>query len=255
MSKIQQPFSVIFWNVWVESQLATDKLRALCRRFDELIAKYDPDAFGLNEVLSHSRGLPPLLKHLESRGYRVFFAPFSPEKNGYYGGSAFVSKVDPLGIDIHELGPDKHGERHGYPGHTIKIIRASMLHAGMPVNVVVSYLAHLVPYNWAAHTKQYRNFRALMRMPDLQTGTIIGGDFNRFKFLPPLRGGTRRYGRATGTLLHPTWKLIGKIPLIQANYDNILWTTCGKLLLRDFRVLDRHPSDHAPLYASFMVEP
>lgn len=249
-----QPFSIIFWNVWTENQLVAHKLHRLYRRFDELIAKYKPDVFGLNEVLEAAHGMPPLLTYLESRGYRVFFAPFGPERNGQRGGAALVSRLAPRDIKLHELGPDKHAEFHGHQGHTIKLIRARMLHAGQPVNIVVVHLSHLMPYNWAAHVKQHQVFRNLMRLPALQTSTIIGGDFNRFKFLSSLQTDSpSRYKRATGTLMNPTWKLIGKIPLIQANYDNLLWTTCGKLLLQEFQVLKRRPSDHAPLYARFLV--
>jgi endonuclease/exonuclease/phosphatase family metal-dependent hydrolase len=249
------PFSAIFWNVWVESQSSNAKLQKLYGRFDDFITKYKPDVFGLNEVLSHSGNeQPPLLKHLEQQGYRTFFAPFSPERGGHYSGSAFASRLDPVELAVHELGPDNYGARRGHPGNTIKLIRVRLLHAGVPVNIVVNYLAHLVPYNWAVHVKHHRAFRAVVRAPELQTATIIGGDFNQFKFMPRLWGARSIYDRATGTLLHPTWKLAGKIPIIQANYDNIFWTKCGKLLLRDFHILDRSPSDHAPLFASFTVK-
>src|SRR6266852_305532 len=113
-----KPFTAIFWNVWVESQVTAGKVQALCARFDDIIAKYKPDVFGLNEVLSHNgQEQPPLLKHLESRGYRTFFAPFSPEGTGHFGGSAFASRIDPLGISVHELGPDKYGARRGHTGY------------------------------------------------------------------------------------------------------------------------------------------
>jgi len=248
-------FSIIFWNVWVENQLVAHKLHRLYGRFDEFIAKYRPDAFGLNEVLEAAHGMPPpLLTYLESRGYRVFFAPFGPERNGQRSGTAFASLLEPRSIKVHELGPDKHAELYGHQGHSIKLIRARMLHASQPVNIVVVHLSHLMPYNWMAHVKQHRTFRNLMRSPGLQTSTIIGGDFNRFKFLPSLQDDNpSRYSRATGSLMNPTWKLVGKFPLIQANYDNLLWTTCGKLLLQEFKLLKRHPSDHTPLYARFLV--
>jgi endonuclease/exonuclease/phosphatase family metal-dependent hydrolase len=252
-----EPFSAIFWNVWVESQLTPGKVQSLCARFDDLIDKHKPDVFGLNEVLSHNgQELPPLLEHLQKRGYRTFFAPFSPESSGHFSGSAFASKIDPISIAVHELGPDKYGARRGHPGHTIKLIQARLLHAGVPVNIVVNYLAHLMPYNWAMHLKHHRAFRGVVRAPELQSATIIGGDFNQFKFMPRLWGARSLYDRATGTFLHPTWRLLGgKLPILQANYDNVFWTKCGKLLLKEFQVLDRNPSDHTPLLASFVIKP
>ena len=46
----------------------------------------------------------------------------------------------------------------------------------------------------------------------------------------------------------------GKIPFLQANYDNIFWTKCGNLHLEEFKILDRNPSDHTPLIARFTVD-
>ena len=224
-------------------------------RLDNIIAEHSPDVFGLNEVMADANGTSKLLKHLEKQGYRTFFAPFSPERNGHFSGSALVTRAEPSTIDYHDLGPDKYGAIRGFPGHTIKLIQAKLPHGNRHVNVVVNYLAHLVPWNIAAHLTHHRAFRKLMSAPELQATTIIGGDFNQFKFMPRMWGAKSLYHRATGTLLHPTWKLAaGKIPFIQANYDNIFWTKCGTLQLEEFKILDRHPSDHTPLIARFTVD-
>lgn len=245
------PFTALFWNVWVESQQTARKLQLLKNRFDAIIAAHQPETFGLNEVLADKDGESSLLKHLEAQGYQTFFAPFSPEKNGRFSGSALITRSKPLLLQVHELGPDKYGAIRGFPGHTIKLIQARVQHGSKHVNIVVNYLAHLVPWNWNAHLGHHKAFRTVMKLPELQSGTIIGGDFNQFKFMPRMWGAKSLYHRATGTLLHPTWKLAGKIPIIQANYDNIFWTKCGTVQLDEFKVLDRHPSDHAPLIARF----
>lgn len=253
-SVTSKPLTTLFWNVWVESQQAPERLQLLKNRFDHIIANHKPDVFGLNEVMADKDGNSPLLNYLEKQGYHVFFAPFSPENNGQYSGSALASREKPTKILHHDLGPDKYGAIRGFPGHTIKLIQANLPHGKHNVNIVVNYLAHLVPWNWPAHIGHHRSFRRLMRAPELQTGTIIGGDFNQFKFMPHMWGAKSLYHRATGTLLRPTWKLAGKIPIIQANYDNIFWTKCGKVELQEFEILDRHPSDHTPLVAKFIVE-
>ncbi len=250
-----QPFSTLFWNVWVENQLAPARLQLLKNRFDQIIEAHKPDAIGLNEVMTDQSGNSPLLKHLEEKGYYTFFAPFSPENNGHFSGSALASLAKPAEIVHHELGPDKYGAIRGFPGHTIKLIQARLPHGDRHVNIVVNYLAHLVPWNWPAHIRHHKSFRRLMRAPELQATTIIGGDFNQLKFMPRMWGAKSLYHRATGTLLHPTWKLAaGKIPIIQANYDNIFWTKCGTLKLEEFKILDRQPSDHTPLMARFIVD-
>ncbi len=248
-------FTALFWNVWVESQQTAKRLQLLKNRFDTIIDTYQPHTFGLNEVLADKNNESSLLKHLEAQGYHTFFAPFSPEKNGVFSGSALVSRSKPKFIELHELGPDKYGAVRGFPGHTIKLIQAQVAHGGQQVNVVVNYLAHLVPWNWNTHIGHHKAFRAVMRLPELQATTIIGGDFNQFKFMPRMWGAKSIYHRATGTLFNPTWRLIGKIPLVQANYDNIFWTKCDTLQLEEFKVLGRHPSDHAPLIARFALSP
>jgi endonuclease/exonuclease/phosphatase family metal-dependent hydrolase len=249
-----KPFTTLFWNVWVESQMADARLMLLRGRLDEIINTHQPDALGLNEVMADANGSSPLLKHLESLGYHTFFAPFSPERNGLFSGSALVSRAKPSSIRFHELGPDKYGAIRGFPGHTVKLIQAQLPHGKQQVNFVVNYLAHLVPWNWPTHLTHHKAFRNLMRAPELQKTTIIGGDFNQLKFMPRMWGAKSLYHRATGSLFHPTWKLLGKIPIIQANYDNIFWTKCGTINLEEFRMLDRHPSDHTPLVARFNVE-
>ena len=249
-----RPLTTLFWNVWVESQQTPTKLQTLKKRFDDIIAAHAPDVVGLNEVLADKKGISALLKHLEKRGYHTNFAPFSPENNGQLCGSALASRTKPTQITHHDLGPDKYGAIRGFPGNTIKLIQARLPHGNRQINVVVNYLAHLVPWNWPAHIQHHKAFRSVMRLPDLQNTTIIGGDFNQFKFMHRMWGAKSLYHRATGSLLRPTWKLAGKIPIIQANYDNIFWTKCGTLNLEEFHMLERSPSDHTPLIARFTLK-
>ncbi len=247
-----KPFTTLFWNVWVANQVTKAKQQRLFARLDEIIATHNPDVFGLNEVMADRQtGKSQLLEHLEEQGYKTFFAPFSPEK-GHMVGSAFAYRTDSADISVHELGPDNSARLRGHPGHTVKLIRARIPHAGQQVQVIVNYLAHLVPYNWSTHVRHHRAFRSFTADPELQSNTIIGGDFNQLRFMPTLWGAKRHYHRGTGSFLHPTWKLLGKFP-IQANYDNIFWTKSGNLTLQDFAVLERAPSDHTPLVARFTV--
>ncbi|HJQ08820.1 MAG TPA: endonuclease/exonuclease/phosphatase family protein [Candidatus Saccharimonadales bacterium] len=252
--KSNTSFSTLFWNIWVRSQLHPVKLGLLKARFDEIITKHKPDVIGLNEVLADkTTGQAPILAHLESLGYHTYFVPFSPERTGELNGSALACRHEVKNIQFLELGPDKSAARRGEPGHTIKLILASIPHAGQTVNIVVNHLAHLVPYNWSTHVVHHKAFRRIVSEAELQATTIIGGDFNQLKFMPRLWKAKETYNRATGTFLNPTWKLLGKVPVIQANYDNIFWTKCGQLELVEFKILKRRPSDHAPLLAQFTV--
>ncbi len=225
-------------------------------KLDTIIAIYKPDVIGLNEVLADKRGQAcPVLRHLEKRGYQIYFAPFGPERTGQFSGSVLATRLPVSRIAFLDVGPDMCAARRGAVGHTVKVIRANVHHpGGQNINVVVSHLAHLVPYNWKAHVIHYRTLRQIVDEAELQQNTIVGGDFNQFKCMPRLSWEPRRrYNRRTGNLLHPTWRLLGKVPFIQANYDNIFWTKSGNLRLQDFRILPRYPSDHTPLMARFLV--
>ena len=248
--------SVIFWNIWFLSQVNPERLQELCKRFDNLIDEYQPDVFGLNEVLiSRKTGQSRLLQHLESRGYKTYFAPFGPKTETHLTGSALVCRHEPTTVQFPELGPDATAEWKGYKGHTTKLILARIPVAGAgTITVAVNHLAHLVPYNWRAHVKHHRSLRKITSAPDILSGTIIGGDFNQFKFMPRMSGISDLYHRATGTFFNPTWRLMGKpFSILRANYDNIMWSKNGRLSLQQFSVLPRYPSDHAPLFGRFAV--
>lgn len=250
------PFSTLFWNVWVDNQLDAARFHHLQAAIDDIIERYNPDVFGLNEVLLDMLdGSSRLLRHLESHGYHTQFASFGPERSGEHWGSAIASRAKPDSVHIETLGTNIMALRRGHANHAVKLLHATIPVQGtQAVNVLVNYLAHLVPYNWRAHLAHHKNFRAFTANPLLHTRTIIGGDFNQFKFMPRLSGLTRNYHRATGTLRNPTWRWRGAIPGIQANYDNILWSKCGTVHLQDFAILERAPSDHTPLLARFMLQ-
>ncbi len=254
MPYVSSFFTALFWNVWAQNQISTARQRMLLARLDDIIATHNPDVLGLNEVLADKNNRSAILDHLQKQGYQTYFAPFSPENRDHFSGSALASRIPPDTINYHDLGPDKYGAIRGFPGHTIKLIQAKVPYGSRHVNVVVNHLAHLVPWNWPAHLTHHKAFRKLMRAPELQSTTIIGGDFNQFKFMPRMWGAKSLYHRATGTILNPTWKLIGKIPIIQANYDNVFWTKCNTISLHEFKILDRHPSDHTPLITKFIVK-
>jgi endonuclease/exonuclease/phosphatase family metal-dependent hydrolase len=251
---VSKSFSTIFWNVWAKNQKTPARFKLLKDRLDRIIQDYQPDVLGLNEVIADSRGNSPLLAYLEEQGYHTFFVPFSPERNGQFGGSALASLNKPLDVRYHDLGPDKFAEIRGFPGHTIKLIHAKIPHGKQALNIVVNHMAHLVPRNWTTHIQHHKSFRKIIQAPELQVATIIGGDFNQFKFMPNLWRARKLYHRATGNVLRPTWRLLGKVPIIQANYDNIFWTKCGTINLQEFKVLERHPSDHTPLIAKFNIQ-
>jgi endonuclease/exonuclease/phosphatase (EEP) superfamily protein YafD len=250
-------FRVVFWNVWMDGQLHAAGLRALRDRLGQLIDRYDPDAFGLNEVImDRTTGLSPVLQYLESRGYHTHFTVHSPDSHNTFMGVALASRRRPHQIVEPVLGPDTSAAKRGLPGHEVRAIIADLPVGGVgaTVKVVVNYWAHLVPYNWRTHQLHARSFHQAVTNLGDATPVIIGGDFNELKHMPAIRQLTQTFNRATGTLLQPTWRWNGQRRwLAQANYDHLLWSRQAGVELKDFQVLPIAPSDHAPLLGRFLI--
>lgn len=250
--------TVIYWNIWFKSQTDPARFRVLKKRFDELIEEHDPDAFGLNEVLiSRKNGKSQLLTYLEKMGFHATFTGFSPINPKHITGSALVTKKKPKKVDIAEIGPDNVAKtKRGLDGHTIKTITASYPIDGVKdLSIAVVYLAHIVPYNWLTHLIHLKNFRKMLSEEHLRSNSIVGGDFNEFKYMFKFWHGRHNHHRKTGSYLNPTWTWHGlSASPLRANYDNILWSKKSPLSLRKFKVLDRKPSDHAPIIGVFDID-
>ncbi|HEX3082799.1 MAG TPA: endonuclease/exonuclease/phosphatase family protein [Candidatus Saccharimonadia bacterium] len=247
-------FRVIFWNVWSECQL-TGRIDALCNRLGRLIDEYQPDVFGLNEVVvNRTTGASAILAFLASQGYETHFTAQGPEVPGFVIGCALASRRTPSRIGEPVLGPDNGAARRGFDGYTIRAIDADIpVEGGEDVRVIVNHWAHLIPQNWWAHWQHARGLSRHLEANPGPSRVVIGGDFNELKSMPAIRSLSRSYNRATGTFRQPTWRWAGqRRRLLRANYDNVLWSRDG-LNLHAFSVLPSMPSDHAPLLAHFRL--
>jgi len=251
-----EEFRVIFWNVWASNQAQQARLDLLCARLGELIEVYSPDVFGLNEVVfDEEAGWSQVVRYLETRGYQVHFVPHGPEGLGMLAGSALATRSMPQRVLEPVLGPDKTAEYRGFPGHDVRAIDAVIPvgEGDAQIQLIVAYWAHLVPQNWEAHRMHVRAFSEHL-LAEASGPLIMGGDFNELKGMPAIRALARKYNRITGNFWRPTWRWAGqRRRLLRANYDNILWSRENGIELVDFKVLPFAPSDHAPLYAKFLI--
>src|SRR6185436_7052361 len=99
-------FTVIFWNIWEAVQCGRiDDGTFLKQRLEQLIDEYDPDYFGLNEVLVDKQtGSSPVLDFFKSKGYYTHFTEFSPIHETWMIGSTLISKQKPSTVVEHPLG-------------------------------------------------------------------------------------------------------------------------------------------------------
>jgi len=248
--------TIIYWNIWLELQNGKrDDGAQLIQRFNELVSSHNPDFFGLNEVVIHTKtGKSTVIDFFKNQGYGVHFVPFSNISTDLVVGSALAYKIKPKAIRSYELGPDTQALRRGFPNQSVSLIHGDFLVGGTPITIIVNYLGNLIPLDWGTHVTHRKNFNQYLARLD-QQNIVIGGDFNEPKYLWTWRKLPQHFTRHTGTIINPTWKLLGKnyAPL-QANYDYVLHTTKNALRLKKFEVLNRYPSDHSPLLAVFNIK-
>lgn len=241
------------WNIWFKSQINSDKLALLLDKIDGFLEEYDPDVFGLHEVLTDMKtGESAVLNHLRNRGYTCESTPFSPMRKKWLTGNAVAYKNRPEISGSYTLGPDTPAKLRGHDGYEVKLMFADVQTAdGKTVHFILNYLAHLVPYNWPTHLLHLKNFNEFIKQKTFDTRTVVVGDFNEFKWMLPIWN--KRFNRKTGNIFNPTWRLQGRWP-IQANYDNVCWDSDGSIDLKMFSVLSKRPSDHAALVARFEIK-
>ncbi len=249
--------TIIFWNTWFHVQNGQrDNGQQLLRRLGYLIQEHEPDVLGLNEVLvSRHDGSSPVIDYLKSNGYFCHFAVISSIDADWLVGNLFASKNKPVSITEHVLGIDTQARRRGYDNCDVKAIQGTIRIGDASITILVNYLCSLLPADWGTHIAHRRNYEKLVGSIK-NKNLIVGGDFNETKYMLPWLRLPRHLQRKTGTLFNPTWRLNGqKKYLAFANYDNMLYRKDGQLKLHTFKVLNRQPSDHAPLLAVFEVQP
>lgn len=241
--------------MWFKNQLTPEKTSILTAHLGKHIDDHKPDIIGLHEILTdQSTGKSQIVDFLESQGYFVDSLPGSPIRGKWMIGNAVAYKTKPVSHGNYQLGPDTPAKWRGHNGYHVSLLHAVIKTSnGKQVNFVLNYLAHIVPYNWRTHLVHLKAFQEFIAQEKFNKRTVVVGDFNEFRWMLPLWN--RRFHRRTGNWRRPTWRLHGRPYLwpLQANYDNVCWDKDDSIELINFAVLERQPSDHSPLLASFKI--
>jgi endonuclease/exonuclease/phosphatase family metal-dependent hydrolase len=246
-------FTVIYWNTWFEIQNdKRDDGDLVCMRLEQLIDEYSPDVICLNEVYERSNSQCSIARCLLSKKYKIHYTPLITTRNNDHIGNLMAAKQKPDKISDHAFGGDIKSRIKMYKDYNPQFTKAEVRFKGININIVLTHLGVLVPADWRMHIKHRRNFDNQIRKLN-QKNLIIGGDFNETKYMLPWFRTPKNLKRKTGSILNPTWRVNGKSRVIFANFDNVLYSTDGDLKLREFRVLPKQPSDHAPLLAQFSI--
>jgi exonuclease III len=195
----KQNFTIIYWNLWFEMQ---DGSRGdgslLCQRLDELIKKYSPDAFGLNEAYAHTEtGKSPVLDHLRKNGYHIHFCEFGQTANGWAVGSAIATKRKLKRVVSHSYGDNTQSKRRRFINHQSQLIEARLDFGGTEVTILVNHMCspHLV--DWGTHLRQRKGYRRLIASIK-NKNLIIGGDYNETKYMASWPRTPKNLKRKTG---------------------------------------------------------
>ncbi len=254
-------FKIIFWNIWLENQLASiERSDLLLKEIDKLINKYEPDCIGLNEVLKHTEHEIPLVnKFLDDKGYIYhYFSNSSPFTKEWDIGSAICSKYPLKFVEEIELGRNVTAEKKGHLNLPIKAIAAKLdINDELDIGVIVAHPINLKPssiLDHFVHTKSLANF---VKNSEFSKNTIIGGDFNEPMHFPGSfkRLTNKQLHHRTGTKANPTWRYNTweKTPL-RANLDRLFWTKDGLIELIDYKIVESNISDHRPIFGEFNIQ-
>lgn len=247
-------FTIIYWNTWYEMQNGKrDDGTLVCGKLDALIKNYSPAVFGLNEVFVHANGRSPVNDYLMSINYHIHFVPIVTLQNGSMIGSTFASKHKPTKVVDHILAGETPSNTKWYKDYKAQLIETELRIGDCRVTILVNHLRVLIMKDWRVHIKQRKSYEAIVKNIE-NTNLIIGGDFNETKYMLPWWRTPKHLKRKTGSFYNPTWRPNGKKRLLLfANYDHMLYAANGRLTLKQFSVLGRRPSDHAPLLGQFEI--
>lgn len=254
-------FSIIFWNIWLTNQIGgKEKQQQLFRKIDNIVQDYQPDCFGLNEVLRQTgENRPAIVDHLKKRGYQYdYYLPAGPWTDDCEIGDLLVSKhpiVDKQGIIL-----GSHFDMNGRDksGRQAQAIQARVrLNQHFDITVIVAHLMHLRAHTLSTHFEHQRNLSCHVRGLTDTTALVMGGDFNEFNLMPLSFSWKNRriFNNKTGSSLQPTWyKNAQEGALLRANPDKVYWFKNSSLELTEFEIISEYVSDHKPLYAKFLLK-
>lgn len=238
------------WNVWDKSP--DDKI---IDRLEQMIASYDVEVFGLNEIVATKNGASPVLKMLRDKGYKVHFVPFGRNRDSLYDGSVLASRLPLKSVKVYDLAKGHINPLFGHHDHTFKLISAQTAIGSTDVTLAIIHQPHLAPSNWAPHIKSWRRLNTIIKQPEFSQVVIIGGDTNLSNFLFKRTNIARQFKQLTDNN-NSSWRYNGNSNFLKASYDRILYKGSDQtsVMPKELHVLNRQPSDHTPLVAKFELK-
>ena len=108
---------------------------------------------------------------------------------------------------------------------------------------------------WRCRGREMKAFAKRIETLPPPQAYAVGGDFNTLAFHPIIGRLRRSLDLRTGSLKQPTWRHLAQPnSILKTNIDYVGSLRSGDLRLTNLTVLERQPSDHAPMLATFELE-
>ncbi len=240
-------FCLLYWNVSARAQLNEKLWPALKDRLDKMIAAHQPDVLCLSEILQWPNSSSPITDELKNIGYEVHYIRFYVLPAGLHEfGTIIASRSSGMQVEEHRLSPFKLSRYLG-------LAKVPAQHGnGLKIGV-----AHPIPIGARSlfeHSRQIQTLRQYLLNVKPNEKLILCGDLNELAWMTAHWQKKLPLIRKTGNLLQPTWTWGGwRFTPFRANLDSVLWLKQSPVELKEFSLLDRYPSDHAPLLAHFLI--
>ncbi len=255
----------VWWNVWLDARDKPNGATLIAEKVARLVREHDLDWICLQEVFRYDfwgeKG--DLVKLVEeTTGWKGIFVQGSQYHyensksslgKNYRDGIATFSKWPTASHQIVKLGPWAAGDQFGLVG------QRSLLEIVLdtPLGEITVGNTH-----WTRIHRKYVTYRKgemkvfAKHIADLKADQayVVGGDFNTLPSHPIIRLLKQHLDLRTGTTRRTTWLHKGQHRrLIRGNIDYVGTIHSGPLEFVDFKLLNRRPSDHAPLLGVFEI--
>ncbi len=263
MSQPQRELKGIWWNVWHDARDHPNGAQKIAERVIRITGEHDPDWICLQEAYRYDAwGREGNLVRLiqEATGWDNIFVVGNQyhyangragRGNNYSEGVVTFSKWPILQHEVISLGPSAWGEQQGLGGE--RTLLETLLDT--PLGKITVGNAHWtrIRHNYRKHRKNEMNtFRERIESLPKDLAYVVGGDFNTLPTHPIIRRLGKTLDLQSGGVRKKTWVHKGKKGnFIRCNLDYVGALLSGPLDFLQLHLLDRRPSDHAPLLATF----
>ncbi|MET0559847.1 MAG: endonuclease/exonuclease/phosphatase family protein [Solirubrobacterales bacterium] len=233
---MKSSLTCLWWNVWLENFDERDRELDLLETLANLLSERSPKVVALQEVIASFVGEGAVGDLLTERGYSCRFDPAVDRGGGRFMGNLIASR-EPFDYSTYDCG--SYGDR-------MVSLQVATLRA--PECELAIGNTHWLMMRPVFELHRWRQMNRMLNVVDQlrRDGPplVIGGDLNTAAHHPYILRLKQRFRLLCDD--QPTWWYMGRSRLVKASLDHVFATD---EVPSSLELLDRGPSDHAPLLA------